>query len=127
MKKRMLLILPIIFILFIATGCTEIEEFENIVEDEINSNNLSLTESKGYADEYGFSYYVEGIIKNNGTNDYDYVQVTFTTYDKDGNTIGSCLDNNSGLSGNGTWKFKAICSGEATEITTYELEELLAS
>ncbi|MBR2678195.1 MAG: zinc ribbon domain-containing protein [Bacilli bacterium] len=68
--------------------------------------------------------YIEGKIKNNRDRDMSYVQVTFTTYDAEGNTLGTCLDNNSGLQANGTWKFKAICSEGVDKIDHYELKEI---
>ncbi len=68
--------------------------------------------------------YIEGRIKNNRDKDFSYVQVSFTTFDKEGNTIGTCLDNNSGLNANGTWKFKAICSDDVKKIDHYELKEI---
>ena len=37
---------------------------------------------------YG-SYYVKGIIKNNTNIDKDYVQISFTLYDADGNNVGT--------------------------------------
>ncbi len=78
----------------------------------------------GSPDAYGFAYYIEGYIKNNTDKEYSYVQVEFTAYDAEGNTVGSCLDNNSGLEANGRWKFKAICSGEAKQIASYKLKEI---
>ena len=68
--------------------------------------------------------YIEGKIKNNRDRDMSYVQVTFTTYDAEGNTLGTCLDNNSGLQANGTWIFKAICSEGVDKIDHYELKEI---
>ena len=71
-----------------------------------------------------FAMYIEGKVQNNKNKDYNYVSITFTTYDADGNTIGTCLDNNSGLQANGTWKFKAICTENVDEIDHYELKEI---
>ncbi len=81
-------------------------------------------DTKGYADDAGFAYYIEGYIKNTTNKDYNYVQVSFNVYDADGNTVGSCLANNSGLEANGRWKFKAICSGDADTIASYKLDEI---
>ncbi len=78
----------------------------------------------GSPDEYGIAYYIEGYIKNNTDKEYSYVQVEFTAYDAEGNTVGSCLDNNSGLDANGRWKFKAICSGDAKQIASYKFKEI---
>ena len=78
----------------------------------------------GAADEYGFAYYIEGYIKNNSDKDYSYVQVEFTAYDADGNTLDSCIDNNSGLEANGRWKFKAMCVSDADKIASYKLKKI---
>ena len=111
---------------------TDTEENNNFSSETSNNGNstskkekLSLEEGHyGYSDDYGFAYYIEGYINNNTNKDYSYVQVSFTAYDAEGNTIGSCYDNNGGLQTNGRWKFKAMCSGEAEEITRYELDEI---
>lgn len=125
-------------------GDTEVEENSNSSNETATNNNqnnnsdsannnttttkkekLSLEDGHyGYSDDYGFAYYIEGYINNNTNKDYSYVQVSFTAYDAEGNTIGSCYDNNGGLQANGRWKFKAMCSGEAEEITRYELDEI---
>lgn len=85
---------------------------------------FTLVESYKSDESNEYFYYIEGKIQNNKDRDFSYVQVTFTTYDKEGNTIGSCLDNNSGLQANGTWKFKAICSDGVNEIDHFELKEI---
>lgn len=95
------------------TGKTEVKE------------ELELEEGyTGAPDEYGIAYYIEGYIKNNTDKDYSYVQVEFTTYDSEGNTLGTCLDNNSGLEAQGRWKFKAMCTEEADKIASYKLKEI---
>lgn len=78
----------------------------------------------GAPDEYNIGYYIEGYIKNNTDKDYSYVQVTFTAYDSDGNTLGTCVDNNSGLEANGRWKFKAMCLENVDKIASYKLKEV---
>lgn len=91
----------------------------------VKTDDLELEDGhQGYPDEIGFAYYIEGYIKNNRDRDYSYVQVSFNAYDADGNTVGSCLANNSGLEANGRWKFKAICSGDANSIASYKLDKI---
>lgn len=85
---------------------------------------FTLVEHKVSDESNQYFMYIEGIIKNNKDRDMSYVQVTFTTYDAEGNTLGTCLDNNSGLNANGTWKFKAICSESVDKIDHYELKEI---
>ena len=119
MKKLMLSFCIITMCLFL-TGCSE--EFENAMKED-NLYIISNSEN-GYADEYGFSYYIEGIIKNDSDKNYSYIQVTYNVFDKDGNNIGTCLANNNNVMGNSTWKFKAICSGNADDVKTYKLVEI---
>ena len=67
--------------------------------------------------------YIEGKVQYNRSDPLSYVQITFITYDSEGNTIGTCIDNNSGLAGNGTWRFKAVCF-DNSGMDHYELKEI---
>jgi len=70
-------------------------------------------------------YYLEGIVKNNTSYDYSYVQITFNLYDAQGNAIGSAMDNINGLKSGGTWKFKAIgLIDDPDDVARYELSEI---
>ena len=51
--------------------------------------------------------YIEGTIQNNTNKTYSYAQVTFNIYDKDGNQLGTAVDNINNFQANGTWKYKA--------------------
>lgn len=102
------------------TGCGIEEETKNNKKEK---DKFVLTEDHGYADEYGFAYYIEGVVTNKTDKEYSYVQVSFNVYDADGNVIGSCLDNVNNLEANGTWRIKAICSGEANKVASYKLTE----
>ena len=55
-----------------------------------------------------FSHYIEGTVKNNRDKNYSYVQIEFICYDKDGNNLGTAMDNTNNLLGQQTWKFKAM-------------------
>lgn len=79
---------------------------------------------KGYSDDYGFAYYIEGTIQNNTDKTYSYVQVSYNVYDSNNNNLGTCIANNNNLGGKETWKYKAICSGDAKSIATYKLNEI---
>lgn len=109
-------------IIFTLTGCNYnmYEPVREEIQKKENSK-FTLSSDKGYADEYGFSYYIEGTVTNNTSTTYSYVQVTFNVYDENGSVIGSCWDNINNLEGNGSWKIKAICSGEAKDIKSYKL------
>ena len=67
---------------------------------------------------------VNGYIKNDTGKDYEYVQVEFTSYDADGNTLGTCVDNQSGLKDGGRWAFKASCIDSPDKVAKVELKEI---
>lgn len=71
-----------------------------------NGEKFSYTISDSYSN--GFSYYIEGIVTNNRDKDYSYVQIEFICYDKDGNNLGTAIDNTNNLLGKQTWKYKAM-------------------
>ncbi len=59
-------------------------------------------------EEDSFTRYITGKVKNNSGKDVSYVQIEINLYDKDGNQIGSTLDNVNNLEKDGVWSFKAI-------------------
>ncbi len=69
---------------------------------------FSYTVDKSYLDSSGFAFYIEGTVTNKKDKEYSYVQIEFICYDKDGNNLGTALDNTNNLLGNETWKFKAM-------------------
>ena len=71
--------------------------------------------TKKYRDKYGFSYYIEGYVKNNKDINYNYIQISFICYDKNGNNLGTAIDNSNNLLGNQTWKYKAMFFGSNSE------------
>ena len=79
-----------------------------------NDDNTSETEkfsyevTKSYKDSYNVGYYIEGTVTNNKAKDYSYVQIEFVCYDKNGNNLGTAIDNTNNLLANQTWKFKAM-------------------
>lgn len=101
--------------------------------DSKDSQTTTTTEKKeltleegwtGSLDEYGAFYYVNGYIKNDTGKDYEYVQVDFTSYDADGNTLGTCTDFQSGLKNGGRWAFQASCIDNPDKIAKVELKEI---
>lgn len=127
-KKVWFWIIIVFVIIGFASGETKESNKSSSKNDKTPTNkkeNLVLEEGHtGAPDEYGIAYYIEGYIKNNSDKEYSYVQVEFTTYDAEGNTLGSCLDNNSGLDADGRWKFKALCSGKAEQIASYKFKKI---
>lgn len=125
LKVVILFVVIIIGIVGCVSSCSK--GVSDAIDETTNKKeNLKLEENTvtNTSDEYGISYYIEGYIKNESDKAFSYVQVTYTTYDKDGNTLGTCLDNNSGLEANGRWKFKAICVENVKEIASYKLTDI---
>ena len=112
-----LIIVVILIIIVSVTGGAE----ENAKEGNVSNNNESSAEkftyeiTQQYSDEYGFSYYIEGNVKNNKDKDYSYVQIEFVCYDSEGNNLGTAIDNTNNLLGNETWKFKAMAMFSGVE------------
>lgn len=116
--KKTLIITSFILTLLLITGCSY-EYIEEKVQEEENKK-FTLIDDRGYSDEYGFAYYIEGTVRNNTSDTYSYVQIEFNAYDMEGNIVGSCYDNINNLEANGTWKIKAICTGDAKSINNYK-------
>lgn len=95
------------------------------VRIDIDTNNsLSLRSGHyGESDNLGL-YYIYGTVHNSSSKDYSYAQITFKTYDNNGNVIGNCYDNVNGPGGYENWEFRAFCDKEASEISKYELVDI---
>ena len=123
----LIIIIVIIIIAVIATlgGAGETENEPSQTGTTEKKENLVLEDGySGSLDEYGALYYIDGYVKNNSDKDYEYVQIEFTAYDSEGNTLGSCYDNTSSLEADGRWKFKASCVDETDKIASYKLNEI---
>ena len=100
---RVIVALVIIFIVLAAVvnyGAEKAEEKANFTHEVTNE----------YTDSIGV-HYIEGIVKNGNDKKYSYVQIEFVCYDKDGNNLGTALDNINNLGAKDTWKFKAMLLG----------------
>lgn len=118
--KKWIFLVIAIFIVFAAfSGSEDSTESNNSSTSNVNGeqqNNISDVKKEkfsyeitnSYSDDYGFAYYIEGIVKNNKDKNYSYVQISFNCYDVDGNNLGTAMDNTNNLLGNETWKFKAM-------------------
>lgn len=72
--------------------------------------------------EYGMKY-IEGILKNNTGEDIkNYIDMSFTLYDADGNMVGTAYANGNVLKDGGTWKFEAIVLEE--NVVDFELDNI---
>jgi len=81
---------------------------------------LQLLESKGKSSEAVTE--IVGLIRNNTSREYTYVQVNFTVYDQEGNQVGSAFANLNGLEPRGTWKFKAVCFCQGTNFKLHKIK-----
>lgn len=131
MLLKFIVIIAIIFGCVVActSACTKgvsdaVDEVNKDTENKKQALKVEENTVKGSLDKYGISYYIEGYLKNTSNEKFDYIQITYTAYDKDGNTLGTCLDNNSGLEANGRWKFKAACIDDVENIKSYKLTEI---
>ena len=126
MPKWLIVIIVLIIIAIIASLGNNTEETKTQTDTTKKTTDGVVLEDghSGSLDEFGTFYYIDGYIKNNTDKDYSYIGVEFTTYDSEGNTLGTCLDNNSSLEANGRWKFHAICSDDVENIASYKLKEI---
>lgn len=130
MPKWAIVVIVILVIVIVGSASSGVSDSKNNTSEKKTNTTkkqdpLVLEDGHtGAPDEYGMAYYIEGYIKNTTEKEFSYVQVEFTSYDIEGNTLGTCLDNNSGLEANGRWKFKAICTSEVDKIASYKLKEI---
>ena len=101
MKKILMSLLIVISILFI-TGCSDLDLDTN------DNDKFTHKVTKSYVGDYDMGYYIEGTVKNETDKNFSYVQIEFICYDKEGNNMGTAMDNTNNLLGNQTWKFKAM-------------------
>jgi len=67
---------------------------------------------------------MKGTVENKANKDYSYVQIEFICYDKEGNNIGTALDNSNNLLKGQTWKFKAIGLFSDQKVSKCEFHEI---
>ena len=121
-----LIVIIVLFILGIIASAGSNDNSEKVKEKNTSSETTSTDDNSSkakfeyevtsqYADEYGFSYYIEGTVANNTEKDYSYLQIEFICYDADGNNLGTALDNTNNLLAGQTWKYKAMFMGSDSE------------
>ena len=96
-KSKWLSLFIIIFVIIIIVASTSKEK-----------ERFSYEVTKSYMDNVGLAYYIEGNVINKSGMDLSYVQIEFICYDKNGNNLGTAVDNTNNLLENQTWKFKAM-------------------
>lgn len=65
---------------------------------------------------------IVGILKNNTNKEYDYLQISFTLYDAQGNVVDTAFTNVNNIKPGGTWKFEAMFFEE--NVASWELDEI---
>lgn len=106
-----------IFIIIIAIISSAVSSTEK--EKENFTHNIT----NEYTDSIGV-HYIEGTVKNSNDKDYSYLQIEFVCYDKDGNNLGTALDNTNNLGANETWKFKAVLMSTSENIDHCDYKEV---
>ena len=120
MKRTFNIIMLVLCGAFFFTCALGSSSSDGDLDKKSKKDELEIIETKGYKDKYNISYYVEGKAKNVTDKKFSYVQLSFNVYDADGAVIGTCFDNQSDVAGGETWKFKAICSGEAKDVKSFK-------
>ncbi len=120
---------PIIFII-VLFSFDRTSKFDIRNDGTININDEELVVNKdinGYYDEKTNSYYIEGYLKNNENEDYEYVYITFNVYDENNNILGEATADLSHLEKKGTWKFKAAYSSvDSKDVAKFKLTDVEA-
>ena len=106
MKKTLFISVILCSILFIG-GCSFLDEVDKDIKESTKPK-VSCKTTKQYKGKGSYSYYIEGTCTNEGKKDYDYIQVEYICYDKQGNNLGTAIDNTNNLLSGQNWKFKAV-------------------
>lgn len=70
-------------------------------------------------------YVIEGIVENRANFSFSSVQIEYTTYDKNGYTLGTCSSYlSTNLASKGKQKFQVECTESPTQIVSYKLTKL---
>ena len=89
--------------------------------NEGKSSSLEVTESHSCSLGYG-ARAICGTVVNNSSRNVGYAQVEINLYDKNGNLVGSTMDNINNLEANGTWKFQAAIIED--NVATYKVKNV---
>lgn len=109
-KNKNLLLFLLCGAVFLTFGLGSTSEISDEISNiNVTKDKFSYTIDRQYSDT--FAYYIEGIVTNKTDQEYSYVQIDFVCYDKDGNNLGTAVDNTNNLLGNQTWKYKAMFLG----------------
>lgn len=98
MKKLFVILLCLCLGVLVFVGCEQTEKFEFVGKPTMNA-----TEIAGY-----YSVEVSGQVKNVSGKDFDYAQITFSVYDKNGALLGTAIDNISYWSADDLWSYCTV-------------------
>lgn len=121
------IILPMLaFIGFIAYSIFTNYETELIEEGNytIIDKSLKIDNSlvKGFYDKDTDTYYVTGSISNTDDECYNYVNISYNVYDKEGDLLGTANAYIDNLGKGQTWKFKAYYTDiDSKDVVSYKL------
>jgi len=92
----------------------------------INNGDLEAVITKGYYIDEDNRFYIEGILRNNTNDDYEYINLTFYVYDNENNILGEAICSLPILQSNASWKFKAEYyeTNRASEVASYKLVDV---
>ena len=71
-----------------------------------------------------YSCKISGVYTNKAGKDLNYVQVSYSLFDADGNQIGTALANTNNLADGGTWKFEAFGSAAVDEVASSKIGDV---
>lgn len=92
---------------------------------EISKGKLIIENVDSFYDEEDKTYYVTGYLKNTTEKEYDFIDISYRLYDKDGNILGDAAAYLDNLGSKKTWKFKAIYTNiDAKEVEKVEFLEI---
>ncbi|WP_456327009.1 FxLYD domain-containing protein [Palaeococcus sp. (in: euryarchaeotes)] len=117
-KALILVVLAVVIGSIFVSGCTSNTEYTS--ETTATAKECSLVILNHELKTDGYSYFVEGVAKNNGDKRLSYAEVRVKFYDKDNNVLGNSIDNVLDLDPGQTWKFKIYYFGEG-EPVRYEI------
>lgn len=69
-----------------------------------------------------FGHNMTGVLKNNSDKDFDYVQLSFSLFDAQGNVVDTAFTNITNLKSGRTWKFEAMFFED--NVASWELDEI---
>lgn len=140
MKKKTPIWVKIIIVVFIilmygSFFCMIFFDTWEVKLEKNNNGSISIDRGKltiqketdGYYDEETDSFYILGTITNNSSESYDYVNIEYIVYDKDGNILGNASTGLNKFKKGKSWKFKIVYDGiDAKEIKKYEISNVEA-